>query len=410
MPSLRLAYLVSEYPGISHTFIFREIQALRELGHVVHTASIRRPAHLDKMTPAEQGEAARTLYIKDSSLWQVARAHARLCGRRPWSYLKMLAAAWRYSRRGPRNLWKCLAYCAEAGILLRWLQERDIGHVHVHFGNPAGTVVLIAAAYGTLDYSLSIHGPDIFYDVTVELLPDKIKQARFVRAISYYCQSQLMRLLPYEAWSRLAIVRCGVDLEVFQPRPEPQQAVPEILCVGRLVPAKGQHILVAAAARLKAAGVPFHLTLVGGGPDMASLQALGRRLGLTAEITFTGAVGQDQIHQYYDRADIFVLASFAEGVPVVLMEAMAKEIPCIATCITGIPELIDHGEDGLLVTPGHEEALAAAMRRLVEDRALRRRLGANGRRKVAARYSLPDNCREMASVFSRYLAPAPEGL
>ncbi|MGQ9920298.1 MAG: glycosyltransferase [Desulfobacca sp.] len=408
MRRLGLAYLVSEYPGISHTFIFREIQALRELGYVVHTASIRRPMHLEKMTPPEQAEAAQTLYIKDSSWWQVACAHGRLSWRRPWRYLKMLAAAIRASRRGPRNLLKCLAYFAEAGILLNWLQDRGISHVHVHFGNPAGTVVLIAAAYGTLDYSLSVHGPDIFFDVTLELLPDKIKGARFVRAISYYCQSQLMRLVPYEDWSRLAIVRCGVDLATFSPRPEPDNPLPEILCVGRLVPAKGQHILLAAAGRLKAAGYAFHLTLVGGGPDLASLQALGRELDLTSEVTFTGAVGQDQVQQYYDRADIFVLASFAEGVPVVLMEAMAKEIPCISTMITGIPELIDHGVDGLLVTPGHVEALVAALRLLLEDKDLRRRFGVQGRRKVAARYNLSDNCREMAGVFSRYLAPTQE--
>jgi len=408
MNVLRLAYLVSEYPGISHTFIFREIQALRELGHEVHTASIRRPAHLEKMTPAEKEEAAATLYIKDTSLWQVIRTHWRLFWRRPWPYLQMLAASRRYSRRGPRNLLKCLAYFAEAGILLEWLQVRDIHHVHVHFGNPAGTVALIASVYGTMDYSLSIHGPDIFYDVTLELLPDKIRQSRFTRAISFYCQSQLMRLVPYEDWSRLAVVRCGVDLEVFQPRPEPGNRAPEILCVGRLVPAKGQHILVEAVGRLHAAGLPFHLTLVGDGPDMASLQALVRQLALDGRVTFVGAVGQGQVLDYYDQADIFVLASFAEGVPVVLMEAMAKEIPCVATHITGIPELIDHGKDGLLVSPGHVEALAEALRRLLQDGALRQRLGANGRRKVAAHYNLPVNCRQMAAVFTGHLARSPE--
>lgn len=403
MDTLRLAYLVSEYPGISHTFILREIQALRELGHEVRTASIRRPKHLDKMTAAEKTEAAVTLYIKDTPLWQVARTHWRLFWRSPWRYLKMVAASYRLSRRGPRNILKCLAYGAEAGILLEWLQAQDIRHVHVHFGNPAGTVALIAAAYGTMDYSLSIHGPDIFYDVTLELLPDKIKHARFTRAISYYCQSQLMRLVPYEDWSRLAMVRCGVDLAVFQPRPEPGNVEPEVLCVGRLVPAKGQHLLVEAVGRLHAAGIPLHLTLVGDGPDMASLQALVHKLDLAEQVTFTGALGQAQVLAYYDRADIFVLASFAEGVPVVLMEAMAKEIPCVATRITGIPELIDHGVDGLLVTPGNVEALAEALRHLLQDGALRRRLGANGRRKVAAHYNLPDNCREMANVFSRYV-------
>jgi colanic acid/amylovoran biosynthesis glycosyltransferase len=404
MSAIKLTYLASEYPGISHTFIFREIHGLRNLGFQVNTASIRRPANLARMTAAEKQDAAETLYIKDSSLLQVIRVHGELFWRSPWRYLKMVWDGLKYSRRGPRNSLKGLAYCAEAGILLHWLHQQDCRHVHVHFANPAATVALIASRYGTIDYSLSVHGPDIFYDVTINLLPDKIKNARFVRCISYYCQSQLMRLVPFEYWSRLTIVRCGVDLEVFQSRPDPGNLVPEILCVGRLVPAKGQHILVAAVGRLKELGIPCHLTLVGGGEDQASLYALAQQLDITDHVTFTGPVGQDEVHAYYDRADVFVLASFAEGVPVVLMEAMAKEIPCVSTHITGIPELIANGVDGLLVTPGNVAELVESLKKLFQDRELQQKLRANGRRKVATMYNLPANCLEMAEVFKKYLA------
>jgi colanic acid/amylovoran biosynthesis glycosyltransferase len=403
MNEIKLCYLASEYPGISHTFIFREIHGLRSLGFQVSTASIRRPANLARMTSAEKQDAAETLYIKESSLVQAAKAHWGLFWRSPWRYLGMLAASWRYSRRGPRNVLKGLAYFAEAGILLHWLQQQEIRHVHVHFANPAATVALIASRYGAIDYSLSVHGPDIFYDVTINLLPDKIKNARFVRCISYYCQSQLMRLVPFDYWSRLAIVRCGVDLDIFQRRPDPGNAVPEILCVGRLVPAKGQHILVAAVGRLKEGGIPCHVTLVGGGEDQTSLSTLAQRLDITDRVTFTGPVGQDEVHAYYDRADVFVLASFAEGVPVVLMEAMAKEVPCISTQITGIPELIENGVDGLLVTPGNVAELAETLIKLLQDREPRLKLGANGRRKVETKYNLPVNCLELAEVFRKYL-------
>jgi colanic acid/amylovoran biosynthesis glycosyltransferase len=403
MDTVKLAYLASEYPGISHTFIFREIHGLRDLGFEVSTASIRRPANLSKMTKAEKQDAAETLYIKETSMVKVVKIHWGLFWRNPKQYLEMASASWRLSRRGPRSLFKGLAYLAEAGILLHWLHRQDIRHIHVHFGNPAATVALIASFYGTIDYSLSIHGPDIFYDVTINLLPEKIKNATFVRCISHYCQSQLMRLVPYEYWSRLNIVRCGVDLEIFETRPNPHNAIPEILCVGRLVPAKGQHILVAAVGRLKTAGVPCHLTLVGGGEDLESLQALAQKLEINDQIAFVGAVGQEEVHGYYNQADIFVLASFAEGVPVVLMEAMAKEIPCISTRITGIPELIETGVDGILVTPGNIDELSEILAKLLLDPDLRQELGPCGRRKIQTLYNLPVNCQGMTDLFKKFL-------
>lgn len=404
MTTHKLAYLASEYPGISHTFIFREIQGVRSLGFQVSPASIRRPANLAIMTGQEKQDAKETLYIKDTSRFKAVLVHLGLLLRRPRRYWHMGSQALAYGRRGPRNLLKALAYFAEAGILLQWLHRQHIHHVHVHFGNPAATVAMIAAAYGTIDYSLSIHGPDIFYDVTVNLLPDKVKNAAFVRCISYYCQSQLMRLVPFDHWEHFNIVRCGVDLTSFGPRPDPGNAVPEILCVGRLVPAKGQHILVAAAGHLKTRGIPFHLTFVGPGDDLTSLETLAHRLGIADQITFTGAVGQGEVQQYYDRADVFVLPSFAEGVPVVLMEAMAKEITCISTHITGIPELITDGVDGLLVAPGNVAALTDVLSRVLGDPKLRQELGSRARHKVESLYNLPVNCQAMGALFHQYLA------
>jgi colanic acid/amylovoran biosynthesis glycosyltransferase len=400
----KLAYLASEYPGISHTFIFREIQGVRSLGFNVSTASIRRPANLSMMTGHEKQDAEETLYIKDTARLKALGVHVGLFFRRPQGYLKMLSQALTFSRRGPRNILKGLAYFAEAGILLQWMRHRDIRHVHVHFGNPAATVAMIAAGYGTIDYSLSIHGPDIFYDVTNNLLPEKVKNAKFVRCISYFCQSQVMRLAPYDYWDRFNIVRCGVDLNIFESRPDPGNAVPHILCVGRLVPAKGQHILVAAAGRLKAKGIPFHLTFVGPGEDLSSLETLARNLDIIDQVTFTGAVGQAEVHKYYDRADVFVLPSFAEGVPVVLMEAMAKEIACISTHITGIPELISDGVDGLLVTPGNVDELTKTLIMVLNDPEGRRNIGRQARHKIAVSYNLPVNCEAMGALFSRYLS------
>lgn len=400
----KVAYLTSEYPGISHTFIFREVQALRREGFTVHTASIRRPAHLERMTPQEREDAGRTLYVKDTPIGRIFAAHWRLLNRAPLSHLRMLRKAVFFGLRGPGSLVKGIGYFAEAGVLLDWMHhEARVNHIHVHFGNPAATVAMIAGAFGTVQFSMSVHGPDIFYDVNANLLPEKVTHARMVRCISYFCCSQLMRLVPHTLWSKFHIVRCGVDPDRYGPLPEPARAGGEILCVGRLVPAKGQHVLLEACVHLKDEAIPFHLTFVGDGQDRLSLEQLAHRLGLNDRVTFTGAVGQDQVMNYYDGADIFVLPSFAEGVPVVLMEAMAKEIPCVSTRITGIPELIDDGVDGLLVAPADVEGLAQSMLKLLTDPELKQRIGCNGRRKVLEKYNLDANCRMMANLLSQYL-------
>jgi glycosyltransferase involved in cell wall biosynthesis len=183
------------------------------------------------------------------------------------------------------------------------------------------------------------------------------------------------------------------------PAPKTGNQIPNILCVGRLVPAKGQHILIQACALLKKRGINFNLTFIGDGPDRKSLESLAKDLNINDSITFTGALGQDLVKMYYDTADLFVLPSFAEGVPVVLMEAMAKEIPCITTHITGIPELISDNEDGILIVPSDPVILADKIELLIKDRQLREKIKTNARKKVANIYDLEKNCKQMADFF-----------
>ena len=400
---LEIAYLASEYPGISHTFIFREIAALREQGIKVITSSIRRPAHLDKMTALEKADADATFYIKNSSIKHILTSHLSLVKQSPGRYISMLSQAVSLSRQGPRNLFKGLAYFAEAGLLIKWMQDNHSPHVHVHFANPAATVAMIATVYGTITFSMSVHGPDVFYNVDTGLLAEKVIRSKAVRCISHYCRSQLMRLVPHKLWAKFTIVRCGIDKDKFSPRPEPNNTVPEILCVGRLVPAKGQHVLLDACGILKKRGVNFTLTFVGDGEDRSTLESLSGTLGIADQVTFTGAIGQDEVPGYYDRADIFAIASFAEGVPVVLMEAMAKEIPSVSTRITGIPELIEDGKNGVLTAPSDTNDLADRLQQLIDDPALRSRLGKKGREQVLEHYDLNKNCARMADFFKGFL-------
>jgi len=394
-----IAYLCSEYPAISHTFIYREIQSLRKEGLTVHTASIHKPGGLDIMTPDEQEEARNTLMVLDHSIPAIAGAHLSCLAGNPKGYIRMAAAALKLLVSGPKSPLKAIAYFAEAGILLQWTRRNGIAHIHEHFANPTAIVAMLMKQYGGITYSISVHGPDIFYTVDTAMLQEKIRQASFVRCISHYCRSQVMRLSDPVIWNRFHIVRCGIDPDLYAPRPDPGNAIPRLLCVGRLVPAKGQHILLEACAILKRQGTPFRLTFTGDGPDRASLEQHSRTWGIQELVTFTGALGQDKVRLLYDQADIFVLASFAEGVPVVLMEAMAKEIPVISTRITGIPELIDHQHDGLLAVPGDPEDLAQQLTALLADPLLRRQYGKAGRQKVIERYNQHQNNARLGEHF-----------
>lgn len=403
MTARPIAYLCSEYPAISHTFIYREIESLRKAGMIVHTASIRKSSSIGVLTPPEQQEADKTLMVLSVPLHLILKAHLHCIFGKPAGYLRMALFASRLLFTGPKSPLKAAAYFTEAGILLEWVHRLGITHIHEHFANPTAIVAMLMKTYGGTSFSISIHGPDIFYSVDSAMLAEKISQAGFVRCISHYCRSQVMRISESQIWDKLHIVRCGVDPDLYAVRPEPDNAVPQLLCVGRLVPAKGQHILLQACALLQKEGLEFRLTFIGEGPDRFSLEQFAASNNIDRMVTFTGALGQDKVRRHYDSADIFVLASFAEGVPVVLMEAMAKEIPVISTCITGIPELIEHGRDGLLAIPGNTEDLALQIRMLLQNRQLRRKLGQAGRHKVIGQYNQHNNNQAMVTLFNQVL-------
>jgi colanic acid/amylovoran biosynthesis glycosyltransferase len=226
-----------------------------------------------------------------------------------------------------------------------------------------------------------------------------VQSAKFIFCISDFCRSQLMRLVDPIHWEKMHVVRQGVDPEVFRPtgHEQAEDKVLEVLCVGRLVASKGQLILLRACDLLLRRGYSFRVSLVGTGPDRKHLEAFAVQKNIP--VIFEGAKSNDEIRRLLDRADVFALASFAEGVPVALMEAMAMEVPCVSTCVAGIPELIRNGLDGLLVPASSAEAMASALGRLMDDPLLRRRLGAAGRRRVEEDYNLAQNVHSLANMF-----------
>jgi colanic acid/amylovoran biosynthesis glycosyltransferase len=408
---IRIAYLVSTYPAVSHTFILREIKQLHSSNFEICTASINSPdCSLESMTVEERDEANATFYVKRAGIRGALRAQLALLARSPRAYFSGLIFALRLAGTDFRRLVFALFYFVEATILGRWMESQKIRHLHVHFANAASMVALIASRTFPIEFSLTVHGPDEFYDAPGLRVAEKIAGASFVCCIGQFARSQLMKLSPPSEWKKFEVGPLGVDHTLFAPaafRPAPE--VFEILCVGRLVPAKGQHVLVAAIERLAKLVPNLRLRMVGDGPDRESLSRAIADANLSRYVVLEGSVNQDRIRDFYRRADIFVLASFAEGIPVVLMEAMAMEIPCISTFVAGIPELIRDNIDGILVPPSDDRELADAIKRLIGDPALRRRIGIAARQRVMEKYDLARNVSHLARIFAERIGRSAPG-
>lgn len=395
MKQPRLAYLASQYPAYSHTFILREVIQLRQFDVSIVVASINLPDRpLEKLTEVERVEAENTFYIKSQGPLKAAVALTKTLFSNPFGLLCGFKHALKLGGWDIKRLLFHVFYLVEALLLGQWMRSQQLSHLHVHFATPAASVGMLVKTVFGYSFSFTVHGPDEFYDAAGYNLPEKILAADFIFCISHYARSQVMKLSPVQAWHKFEICRLGVDPQRFIPAPKiRQRGSCNLLCVGRLTAAKGQAILLEAVAQLHQQGLLVTLTLVGMGPDQQNLKVYAKTLGIGELVDFTGAVDQDHILAYYQAADIFVLPSFAEGLPVVLMEAMAMEIPCITTAITGIPELIHDNEDGLLVAASDTQGLTDAIKRLVQNPALRAQLGRAGRAKVLADYDLFKNTR-----------------
>ncbi|MEM1250706.1 MAG: glycosyltransferase family 4 protein [Acidobacteriota bacterium] len=406
----KIAYLVSQYPAISHTFILREVRGLRDRRVEIEVASINAPDRDDEgLTAEEREEAARTFYVKRQGVPGAAKAHLGAVLSRPNAYFRGLRRALRLAGAGFSRKLLFVFYWTEALLLAAWMRKNGCTHLHVHFATAASTVGLLLAEMEDVGFSLTVHGPDEFYDAPGFLLREKIEAADFVCCISSFARSQLMKLSDFEHWHKFDVAYLGVDPEHFAPRREPVERTSfGVVCVGRLVPAKGQHILVQALAELAGKGVDVRLDLIGDGPDRESLEGLCEQLACRDRVTFHGSVNQDRLRDHLARADVFCIPSFAEGIPVVLMEAMSMEIPCVTTRITGIPELITDGENGLLVPASDVGRLAAALKSLADDAERRALLSRAGRVKVVEDFNSERNLDVLARVFERRLAALPE--
>jgi glycosyltransferase involved in cell wall biosynthesis len=410
----RVAYLTGRYPAVSHTFITREVLALRGRGWEVPTFSIWRTPEDQLLSTTDRDEAARTHVLLPATQRTVAEAQRAAAAASPAAYAQLAREALTLGRPGARGRMVAGSWVLEAATLWHACAQRETTHIHAHLNGTAPAVAMLAARLGNAieggrrwTWSNTVHGPTEFYDVVGEALPAKVRDATFTVCISDFARSQLMAFVEEQHWDKLHVVHCGVDPRGFTPVDRGGREGPlRLLSVGRLTQIKGQAVMLDAVARLKERGVDVHLEVVGDGPRRDALERITADLGVDDRTTFAGAIGQDRIREWYDRADAFVLSSFAEGIPVVLMEAMACELPVVAPGIMGIRELVEDGQSGRVVRPGRTDELAAALEDLT-DAAVRRRLGAAAREKVLAEFEIGRSAEQLAELFETYALRVP---
>jgi glycosyltransferase involved in cell wall biosynthesis len=399
--TVRLAYLCNLYPAVSHSFVRREIEAVEAAGHEVYRFSVRR-ARSDLKDPSDLREEKATEAILAQGGAALLLAWFLLLVTRPVKSFVAVKATLRLSAPGAKQKFLHLIYLLEAAWLARRLRALRVEHVHAHFGTNPAAVALLVGALGGPQFSFTVHGPDEF-DAPVGLsLRSKIEASSFVATISSYARSQLMRWSPPSQWHKLEVIRCGLDMAFLDASEEPVDVnSTEFVCVARLSAQKGLPLLIAACAQLRSQGERFSLTIIGDGELREFIEAEIRRHGLEHVITLAGVQSAEEIRHHLRRARAFVLPSFAEGLPVVIMEALALGRPVITTAIAGIPELVDD-QCGWLIPAGSEEMLAGAMstvlRTSLEELT---RKGAVGRERVRARHDASRNAQQLIEAFAR---------
>ena len=362
---MRIAYLINQYPKVSHTFIRREIFAIERQGHHIMRIALR-GWKLDLVDPEDQAERTRTQYVLQAGAAPLLQAMLRMIVKHPLLFMQALKLTWRMSRTSERPLPIHLIYLAEACRIVPWLRKAGVQHIHAHFGTNSAEVAMLVHVLGGPKWSFTVHGPDEFDKAPLLGLVEKIRRCSFVAVISSYGRSQLYRLIDQAYWPKVEVIHCGLEPAFFSEIADATPVPTRLVCIGRLCEQKGQLLLIEAARRLAGQGIAFNLVLVGDGEMRGELEALIAAYELQTKVRITGWISSDNVRQELLAARALVLPSFAEGLPVVIMEAMALRRPVISTYIAGIPELVTSGEHGWLVPAGDAESLAFAMRACLE--------------------------------------------
>ena len=396
-PALKIAYFVNHYPKVSHSFIRREILALERRGFVVQRIALH--GWKDPLPDAEdQAELAKTRYVLREGALGLLLPTLRLLLTSPIRLLRALARAWHMSAGSERAWPYHIAYVAEACRILPWLRSAGARHVHAHFGGNSTEVVMYARILGGPPYSFTVHGPAEFQAPMG--LGAKVHDAAFAVAISSFGRSQLYLHCAYEDWPKINVVHCGLERSFLDSDDAVAGAARRLVCVGRLCREKGQLLLIEAVSRLRDRGVQLDLVLAGDGPMRTEAEQLIVHYALKEQVRISGWISSSEVKREILAARALVLPTFDEGLPVVLMEALALCRPVITTYVAGIPELVRAGENGWLIPAGSVDELVAALEACLAtspDELLR--MGRAGRERVRARHAIDTEAQKLIDLF-----------
>jgi colanic acid/amylovoran biosynthesis glycosyltransferase len=401
---MRIAYLTSVYARASDSFVRGEVLALRELGNEVSTFSVRQPAAAELVSDEIRAEYESTEYLLAAGPLALLAALLGWVVRRPLAVARCLRLCLRLGNPGLRGRLLPAAYLIEGALLGRRLADADIDHLHDHIAEGSAAVALIASTLSGVPFSFTVHGPEEFERVPSLALGDKVAAAAFVVAITEFARSQVYRWIDAGDWAKAHVVHCGVAPEFLAPVSSPPTGH-RLVTIGRLVEQKGQLVLLEALAAARGEGAELELTIVGDGPLRGLLERRVEELGLGASVRLSGWLDGEQVGREIEAARALVLPSFAEGLPIVLMEAMARGRPVVATRVGGIAELVEPGVNGWLVAPGSVELFARALRELAaaDDDSLAR-MGSAGAAAVASGHDRLQEARKLAALISGNVA------
>ncbi|UVL76008.1 glycosyltransferase family 4 protein [Pseudomonas putida] len=396
---MRIAYFINQYPKVSHSFIRREILALERQGVEVQRIALR-GWDAELQDAEDTSERAMTRYVLQGGVKGLLTPTLQVLRAQPRRFFHALRVAMRLGLRADRAWPYHLVYLAEACQVLQWLQAGEAKHVHAHFGTNSTEVVMLANLLGGPAYSFTVHGPEEFDKPQFLHMGEKVRRAAFVAAVSSYGRSQLFRWVAHEHWPKVKVVHCGLERGFHEVASVNVPAGPRLVCVGRLCEQKGQLLLLEAARQLAAQSIAFQLVLAGDGEMREQIEALITRHGLQQQVRITGWISSAQVREEILAARALVLPSFAEGLPVVIMEAMALRRPVLTTYVAGIPELVRPGENGWLFPAGAVDELAQAMAEcLAQPAEVLQRMGEAAYQRVLQRHDIDTEAAKLAGYF-----------
>ena len=401
MSNHKIAYFINQYPKVSHSLIRREILALEKQGFTILRIALR-GWDGEIVDVEDKLELKKTHFVLQSGLIKLIYSAVKVCIASPIRFFSALKFAVAMGLRADRPWPYHLIYLAEACHVFSLVTRENVNHMHAHFGTNSAEVVMLASLLGGPQYSFTVHGPEEFDKTTFLYLKEKVRHAAFVIAISSYTRSQLFRWADYQDWHKIHVVHCGLDASFYDVPAQAIPATPKIVCVGRICEQKGQLLLVKACSVLAKKNIAFELVLAGDGEMRAEIETLITEQNLQKNIKITGWISSEEVRKEILSARALVLPSFAEGLPVVIMEALALKRPVLTTYIAGIPELVTNGESGWLFPAGDVEELSRVLIEFLATPLARlEEMGSIGYERVIKRHSIDIEAAKLAVLFTR---------